>query len=262
MSTAPLLDEFDPAAPGVRWLTLDRPDRRNALNTELLDGLLVALRDARNDNQTRVIVITGSGAAFCAGADLDPAAVAAGPAAMHESRKKFAELLVAMRRCGKPIIACVNGPAVGGGVGIVANADFAVAADSAAFHTPEIKLGLFPFMIAAVMSRVMGRRAALEMIFTGEKVDAAYATRSGLINRAVPADELRTTVTALATQLAAVSPLGMKLGRDAFYAQEDMPLEGALEFLNAQLAIAAQTDDAAEGISAFLQRRTPTWTGR
>jgi len=248
---------------GVRTLTMNRPSRRNTLNAELLESLIAAFDDASRDDDTRAIVLTGAGdRAFCAGADLDPAAAAAGPYAMYRGRERFIVLLRGMRDCGKPIIARVGGAVMAGGLGLVAAADLAVAADDVQFGMPEIKVGLFPMMIMSLLRRSLSRKHVLELALTGDRVDAARAERIGLINEAVPRDALDARVENLALQLASYSPAVMRLGRDAYYAMEDMPLDNALAFLCDRLSVATLTEDAAEGVMAFMAKREPNWKGR
>ncbi len=249
-------------ADGVLTLTMNRPERRNALNTELVEALRDAFVASRTDDDVRVIVLTGAGdKAFCSGADLDPMAAAAGPYAMHRGRRAFVELLRAMRD-GVPTIAKVGSHALAGGLGLVASCDLAVAADDATFGTPELRVGLFPMMIMAVIRRSLGRKHALELLMTGDRFSAADAVRMGLINRAVPRADLDAEVAKLAATLAGHSPAVMELGRDAFYAMEDMPLDAALDFLCDRLTVNTLTEDAAEGVMAFLGKRAPEWKGR
>lgn len=248
---------------GVCTLTLHRPDRRNALDATLLTALCEAFEAAADDPQIRCIVLTGSGdRAFCSGADLDPRAAAAGPFAMHESRRRFVRLLRAMRGCGKPILAAIQGGVWAGGLGLVAAADLAIAADDVTFSAPEIKRGLFPMMIMAVLARSLSRKHLMELVLTGETFSAQQAVVWGLVNHAVPRESFAERVDTMATLLASYSPAVMRLGRDAFYAMEDMPLDPALDFLCDRLTVNTLTEDAAEGVMAFMQRRTPDWKGK
>lgn len=248
---------------GVRTLTLNRPERRNALSAELVDALREAVEQAATCAETRVIVLTGAGdKVFCSGADLNPMAAAQGPYVMHEGRRGFVELLRAFRRSGRPVVVKLNGHVLAGGVGLLAAADLAVAADDVEVSTPELKVGLFPMMIMALIARNVGRKHALELLMTAGKFSAARAAEMGLINRVVPRDQLDAAVQDLAGTLAGFSPAVMKLGRDAFYAMEDMPLDGALDYLCNQLTINTLTEDAAEGVMAFVSKRPPEWKGR
>lgn len=261
MSEPILLNELSPS--GVRTLTMNRPDRRNALSSELVQELHEAFVSIRSDDATRAVVLTGAGdRAFCAGADLDPAAAAAGPIAMHEARLKFVELLMAMQACGRPIIARIGGHAIAGGLGLVAACDLAVAADHVRVGTPEIERGLFPMMIMALISRSIGRKRALKLLLTGQQFSATEAADWGLINDAVPADRLDDEVRGLAERLASFSPLVMRLGRQAYYQMEDMELTQALNYLAGQLTINTLSEDTTEGIMAWMQKRAPEWKGR
>jgi enoyl-CoA hydratase/carnithine racemase len=181
---------------------------------------------------------------------------------MHGDRRGFLTLFRAMREVGKPIIARVQGHCLAGGLGLMVACDLAVAGERATFGTPEIKRGLFPMMIMALIFRNVGRKKGMELILTGERIDAHEAERIGLINRVVADDELDQAVLELASRIASYSPAILKLGRDAFYAQDDLPLEKALDYLHTQLTLNTMTEDAAEGVMAFFQKREPQWKGR
>lgn len=248
---------------GVRTLTLNRPERRNALNAALVGALREALEAARGDGETRAIVLTGAGdKVFCAGADLNPAAAANGPVVAHRDRLEFVALLRSFRSVGVPVIAKLQGHVLAGGVGLLAAADMAIAADDIYVSTPELKVGLFPMMIMALIARNVGRKHALELLMTADRFPAEEVYRMGLVNRVVPRAELDAATAALAKNLASFSPLVMQLGRDAFYAMEEMPLDGALDFLCGQLTLNTLSEDAAEGVMAFMQKRAPDWKGR
>jgi len=248
----------------ARWLILDRPAQRNALTGELIVELRAALTRADQDAQVRVLCIRGAGEkAFCSGMDLSSAAAApAGVLVAHEARREYCALLVDLARVGKPVVAAVNGAVAGGGMGLLAACDLAVGADDARFSTPEVDVGLFPYMALAPLVRCIGRRAALELALTGRRVDAAEARDLGLLNRVVPRSSLDAAATELLEVLAQKSPAALRLGRRAFYACEDLPYEAQLEALCAQLSLNAQLDDAAEGVAAFLAKRKPEFKGR
>jgi len=246
---------------GVVTVTLHNPARKNAIGPAMVNELLHALADAAADATARVIVITGSGDAFCAGGDF--AQMTGGAAADALPPKgDYADLLLAMTGSPKPIIARVNGHAMGGGLGLVAASHFAVAARGAKLGTPEVNVGLFPMMIMAVLQRVMPRRRLLEMMLLGERMEADDAAALGLVSRAVDAAELDAAVKQIAERICDKSPITIKLGLEAFAAQDDLDLEAALPMLRERLGACLGTDDAREGLMAFLQKRKPVWTGK
>ena len=244
-------------------LTLNRPDRRNALSPELVDALIAGLRRADADAEARVVVITGAGdRAFCAGGDLGGGMMAQGVVPAHEGRGRFADLFRVLRDLGKPVVAKVQGDALGGGLGLACGCDLVVAADTARFGTPEIRLGLFPWVILATILRNVPRKAALELILTGEKISAAKAVEIGLANRVVPRADLDAATDALVDSIARHSPAILRLGRRGFYTMSELPLDGALDYANAMLTVNTLAEDAMEGVSAFLGKREPQWKGR
>jgi enoyl-CoA hydratase/carnithine racemase len=249
-------------ADGLCRITLNNPARRNAIGPAMVNELLYAFGDAAADAGVRAVVITGAGEAFCAGGDLSQISGGGGAEADLPARGDYADLLLAMVRASKPIVARVNGHAMGGGLGLVAASHFAVASRSAKLGTPEINVGLFPMMIMAVLSRVMPRRRLLEMMLFGERMDADQAAACGLVSRAVDAGELDTAVQQITSALLSKSPLTMRLGLEAFSAQDDLDLETALPLLRDRLAGCLATDDAREGLIAFLEKRPPKWTGK
>ena len=245
----------------VARITVDRPERRNALDGATLTALREALAQAGADPAVRVVTITGAGErAFSAGGDLAPAG--AGFLAMHEGRGAFAETLLAVQRLGKPTVARINGDALGGGLGLAMACDLAVAREDARLGCPEIDLGLFPMMIMALLFRHVSRKVGLEMILTGRRLTGAEAAEAGLVNRAVPAAALDETVAELTERLAGKSPAVLRLGLGAFHTMSDMPYEDALRYLHGCLTVNTLTEDAAEGVMAFLQKRQPVWKGR
>jgi enoyl-CoA hydratase/carnithine racemase len=248
---------------GVATVTLNRPERRNALSTTLLRELLVALTAARDDPEVRVVILTGAGdRAFCAGADLGGIAAGAGPIELHEERRHFVEVFTLITRMGKPVIGCINGHALAGGLGLALSCDLLVAADTATFGTPEINVGLWPMMVMAIIGRNLPPKRAMELYMTGERIDAQTALSWGLVNRVVPLAEVRRVAWELARGLTEKSPLLMRLGRDAFFAIADLDFESALTVLHSQLTVLTLSEDAAEGTRAFLEKRRPDFKGR
>jgi enoyl-CoA hydratase/carnithine racemase len=209
----------------------------------------------------RVVVLTGEGKAFCAGGDF--AEMTAGAAESKLAHKgDYADLLLALARSDKPVVARVNGHAMGGGLGLVAASTFAVASTEAKLGTPEIDVGLFPMMIMAVLARHVPRRRLVQMMLLGEKLDAEEAARLGLVNQAVSPESLDAEVKKLTDAIASKSPSTVRLGLRAFATQDDLDLETALPMLRDRLAECLATDDAREGLTAFLQKRAPRWTGK
>ena len=249
---------------GVARVTINRPERRNAMSYEVMAGLRDAIARASADADVRVVVLTGAGdRAFCAGADLGGIADNAGAAAAaHEGRGLLADLFRDMWSLGKPIVARVRGYALAGGFGLACACDLIVAADDAVFGTPEINVGLWPYMITVPLTRSMPPKTALDLMMTGRRVSAAEGERLGFVQRVVPVAELDATVDALAAELAAKSPLIMKWGRDSFYRVLEMDADAALSYLQGMLTVTTQTDDAAEGVAAFAEKREPKWRGR
>jgi enoyl-CoA hydratase/carnithine racemase len=244
-------------------ITLNNPARKNAIGPVIVSEMLYALEDAHADDAVRVIVLTGEGDAFCAGGDFSQM-VGGGPSPAEglPGRGDFAELMQAMMGATKPIIARVNGAALGGGLGLVAASHFAVAQKGAKLGTPEINVGVFPMIIMAVLSRIVPRRQLLEMMLFGDKMDAGQALSLGLLNRVVDAAELDGAVDGLVEKLVSRSPAVLRLGLEAHAKQADLALEEALPYLRERLGAVLATDDAREGLMAFLEKRTPKWTGR
>lgn len=239
------------------------PERRNAIGPQMVNELLHALADAHSDPEIHVIVLAGEGKAFCAGGDF--AQMTSSPnadAPALEPKGDYADLLLAMARAEKPIIAKVHGAAMGGGLGLVAASTLVVASTEAEFGTPEILVGLFPMMIMAVLARLVPRRRLMEMMLLGEKMSADEAQTIGLVNQVASPAALDGTVATLCQKLAAKSPSTLRLGLRAFAAQDDQPLEEALPMLRARLAECLATDDAREGLMAFLEKRPPKFTGK
>jgi len=247
----------------VATITLNRPEQRNALGPTMLRDLRAALAAAKADDEIHTVVLTGAGdKAFCAGADLAGFAADATEVARHRERALFVDLFLEMQRLGKPIVGCINGHALAGGLGLAMSCDLLVAADSATFGTPEIRVGVWPMMIMSIVVRNIGRKRALQLFLTGERIDAQTALRWGAVNRVVPANEVRQSAASWAAELARWSPLVMRLGRDAFYDIDGLDFEASLRHLLSELTIVSLSDDFREGVMAFLQKREPNFTGR
>ncbi|MEO8876543.1 MAG: enoyl-CoA hydratase-related protein [Polyangiaceae bacterium] len=245
-------------------ISLNYPDRRNAIGPQMTNELLHALKDAHTSAETRVILLEGEGKSFCAGGDfgsMTSGDLTAGNGEQLELEGDYADLLLAMVRTEKPIICKVHGHAMGGGLGIVAASTFAIADEDAQLGTPEINVGLFPMMIMAVLARQVPRRALLEMMLTGAKLSAREAKDLGIVNRVERADELESAAQQFAMNLAAKSPKTIALGLRAFNEQDDLDLAKALPMLRGKLGEVLATNDAREGLMAFLEKRAPKWTG-
>jgi enoyl-CoA hydratase/carnithine racemase len=247
----------------VARVTINRPERRNAMSWDVITGLRKAVADAKADEDVRVVVLTGAGEqAFCAGADLTGMRGDAGFVETHDARGELARLFMELWSLGKPTIARVRGFALAGGFGLALSCDFVVAADDAQFGTPEINVGLWPYMITVPLVRSMPPKKALELMLTGRRVNAEEAERIGFVTRVVHVDELDAATDLLASQLASKSPAIVKLGRDSFYSVWDLPAGDALNHLHTMLTLNTMTEDAAEGIAAFVEKRDPQWKGR
>jgi enoyl-CoA hydratase/carnithine racemase len=245
---------------GVVTLTLSNPARRNAIGPRMTNELLYALEDARAAADVRVIVLTGEGKAFCSGGDF--AEMTSGATESTLSHKgDYADLLLAMSRTDKPIVARVNGVAMGGGLGLVAASTFAIAASDVKLGTPEIDVGLFPMMIMAVLIRFVPRRRLVQMMLLGEKLSADEALRLGLLNEVTPPDELDAAVKRTVDTIVSKSPSTIALGMRAYVEQDGLDLAEALPILRTKLAEVLATNDAREGLIAFLEKRPPKWTG-
>ena len=224
--------------------------------------LATLIDTAAGDPALRVVVVTGAGdRVFSAGGDLAGGFVDA-PDRLDATRGALADLIIAMRTAGKPTIGRVNGHALAGGFGLAAACDLVVAADHALFGLPEINVGLWPMMITAVLQRAMPHKVLLDLMMTGRLIDAHEARNLGVVSRVAGAGELDAVVDEVVNELVAKSPVAMRLGKDAFYAVEDLDLRSALDVLQKGLAEVATTDDAAEGMAAFLEKREPRWKGK
>jgi enoyl-CoA hydratase/carnithine racemase len=247
---------------GVATITLNQPDKRNALSHEMLDDLIRAFGEAKEDAAVGVVVLTGAGTVFSAGGDLSGFSADVPLAHKHYATQRFPQLFREIAELGKPTICKVNGHVVAGGLGVALACDLVVATDEAKFSTPEINIGLFPFMIMAIIYRNVPRKKANELLLLGERITAQEAVEHGLINKAVAAAELDAAVDAWATKLAAKAPVVMRLGHDSMTNQQDLPYGAALEYLHTQFTVALGTEDVLEGAMSFFEKRDPVWKGR
>ena len=250
-------------ADGVATIALDHPETRNALSDAMLDELLAAFEAARDDEAVRCVVLASTHEkVFSSGGDLGGFTADVPLVERHRANDRFPRLFELMGRLGKPVICAAGGHVLAGALGLALACDLVVAGDRATFGTPEINVGLFPFMIAALIGRNVGRKKMHELLLLGNRMSAQEAEAIGIVNRVVAPDELDGAVAEWAQALAAKSPLILRLGKDALYAQQDMAFAEALDYQRAQLAIALTTQDVREGVAAFMERREPTWTGR
>jgi enoyl-CoA hydratase/carnithine racemase len=250
-------------ADAVATITLDHPETRNALSDELLDGLIDAFTRARDDEAVRAVVLTsGDPKVFSSGGNLKGFAADVPLAHKFFGIERFPELFKLIGGLGKPSLCAANGHVLAGALGLALACDLIVAREGVRFGTPEINVGVFPFMIMALIYRNVGRKKTNELLLLGEQISAEEAERIGIVNRVVPADEFDAFVADWARRLAAKSPVLMRMGKDAMFRQQDMPLADALDYLRAQLALAFATEDIQEGVRAFFEKREPVWTGR
>ncbi|HEY1596918.1 MAG TPA: enoyl-CoA hydratase [Thermoleophilaceae bacterium] len=241
-------------------LTLNRAEKRNALSLDLMEELLGALKRVSADDEIRVIVLEGTGVAFSAGHDLGEM-IGRDVAFYQELFDKCTELMECIHRLPQPVIAKVEGIATAAGCQLVAACDLAVASDAARFATPGVNIGLFCSTPMVPLSRAIGRKRALEMLLTGTPIDAATALEWGLVNRVVPAEAVEDEVQRLIGAIARSSPLTVSIGKEAFYSQIELDEHRAYDLTKAVMTMNAQTDDAQEGMSAFLEKRPPNWRG-
>lgn len=245
----------------VLTITLNRPKRKNAINREMTNELCYVLDWARQERRIRVVVLAARGDVFCAGGDLRSMSgnPEDGPVSTVPEKREDDEISLRLRHLNKPVIAKIQGPVLAGALLIVCNVTHALAAGHATFSAPEILRGIWPFMVMGGLFRVMPKRAGLDFIMRGRPIDAAEAARHGLINEAVPADELDERVEALAAEFAALAPGSMQMGLAAYNAQDDMSFDEALPWLRTRIEACLKSPDAREGIAAFLEKREPKW---
>ena len=249
-------------ADGVATVTLNDPDKRNMLSGSMLTEVVAAMEMARDSEEVKAVVLTGAGKVFCAGADLGGFASDTTLIEKHLGSDLFLEFFRLMPRLGKPSLCALNGHVLAGGMGLALSCDLVIAKEAAAFATPEINVGAFPYMIMALIFRDVPRKKVNEMLLLGDRMSAEEAVTYGLANKVVPADEFDAAVADWATRLASKSPLLMKLGHDAMYRQQDMAIDDGLEFLRSQLSLTFTTEDLREGVAAFFEKREPKWEGR
>ena len=247
----------------VATIALDQPEKRNALSDALLDDLIAALERARDDDDVRCVVLTSTHQkVFSAGGDLAGFAAEVPLIQKFFATDRFPRLFHLIGELGKPTLCAANGHVLAGALGVALACDLIVAKEGARFGTPEINVGIFPFMIMALIYRNVGRKKTNELLLLGEQIDAHEAERIGIVNKVVPAEEFDATVTDWATRLAAKSPLLMRLGKDAMQRQQDLALSDAIEYLHGRFTIALSTHDIQEGVKAFFEKREPVWTGQ
>jgi enoyl-CoA hydratase/carnithine racemase len=254
---------YEVGANGVATVALNDPETRNSLSPELLSDLLGALAEAKADDAVRCVVLASTHEkVFSSGGNLGAFGADAPMIARYRGTQPFVQVFKAIGELGKPTIVAANGHVLAGSLGIALACDLIVAKDTAGFGTPEINVGLFPFMIMALIYRNVPRKKTTEMLLLGERLTAEEAREAGIVNRVVPAEEFDAAVTDWAEKLASKSPVVMKLGKDAMWRQMDMALADALDYLSSQLAIELGTEDAIEGVTAFFEKRDPEWKGR
>ena len=261
-STAPASELLRSVSAGIVTLTLNRPQQYNALSSSLIDALQAAVDELSADPSVRVVVIAGAGKAFCAGHDLKEMRTKGDPRFAESMFANFSRLMVSLTRMPQPVIARVHGFAFAAGCQLVAQCDLAVAASAAQFATSGVKYGLFCNTPGVALSRNVSRKAAMEMLLTGEAIDAPTALERGLLNRVVAAEALDSEIERLAQSIVDKTPVTVAAGKRTFYEQLDAPLEDAYAIATEAMACSITTEDAAEGIDAFAAKRKPEWKGR
>ena len=246
----------------IAWLTLNRPKAYNALSGDLMSELISSLNSIANERDIKVVVIKGAGKGFCAGHDLQEMKVNNNETFLENFFEQCCVLMQAIVNLPQPVIAQVHGTAAAAGCQLVASCDLAFADDNATFATPGVNIGLFCSTPMVAVSRKINRKKMMEMLLLGDKIDSKTAVEHGLINRRVPAKLLNKAVSEVANKIASKSPLTLKIGKEAFYKQLEMPLSEAYEYTSKVMIQNMQARDAEEGISAFIEKRLPVWTGK
>ncbi len=254
---------YEAAESGVATIALNQPDTRNALSPQLLAELIAALRAARDDEQVRVVVLTSTHATvFSSGGNLAAFNAEVSQLEKHRENERFPELFRLLGELGKPSICAAGGHVLAGALGLALACDLIVARESARFGLPEINVGLFPFMVTALLYRNVPRKKAAELLLLGEQISAAEAERIGIVNRVVADEQFDAAVGEWAEKLASKSPLMLRLGKDAMFRSQDMAFTDALEHLRSQLTLALATEELQEGVAALFEKRVPQWKGR
>ena len=246
----------------IAWLTLNRPKAYNALSSDLMSELISSLNSIANERDTKVVVIKGAGKGFCAGHDLQEMKVNNNETFLENFFAQCCVLMQAIVNLPQPVIAQVHGTAAAAGCQLVASCDLAFADDNATFATPGVNIGLFCSTPMVAVSRKINRKKMMEMLLLGDKIDSRTAVEHGLINRSVPGKLLNEAVSEVANKIASKSPLTLKIGKEAFYKQLEMPLSEAYEYTSKVMIQNMQARDAEEGINAFIEKRLPVWTGK
>ena len=246
----------------IAWLTLNRPKAYNALSGDLMSELISSLNSIANERDIKVVVIKGAGKGFCAGHDLQEMKVNNNETFLENFFAQCCVLMQAIVNLPQPVIAQVHGTAAAAGCQLVASCDLAFADDNATFATPGVNIGLFCSTPMVAVSRKINRKKMMEMLLLGDKIDSKTAVEHGLINRRVPGKLLNEAVSQVANKIASKSPLTLKIGKEAFYKQLEMPLSEAYEYTSKVMIQNMQARDAEEGISAFIEKRLPVWTGK
>ena len=243
------------------WIIINRPDKRNALNKEVIAGIRIGYAQAHADAHVRVIVLTGAGdKAFCAGADLQPGNGFAFDLA--KPNLDYADLLRVAYHATLPSVARINGTCMAGGIGLLCMADLAVAADHVQFGLPEVKVGVFPMQVLSLLQHLAPRRLVREWCITGEPFSAAEAKEAGLLNHVVPASALDAKVEWLVQRIVDKSPTAIRRGKYATSAIASMSFDEAAAHMEGQIALLSLTEDAQEGLAAFNEKRRPRWPGK